>query len=105
MQFTTTLFITMITAGIKAAAQSCSAGSGTLQCCDTVLAVGNAQLASLLSEVNVDPSIIEGLVGVDCKPLTAGAMCDGAPGCCPEGLALNASGSLLTIDCTAPTGA
>ncbi|VDC01117.1 unnamed protein product [Peniophora sp. CBMAI 1063] len=91
------------TTRVVAQNQTCSVGTGTFYCCNTLGGVDDAEIVMLLEAASVpNPTTYKGLVGLGCnKP---GDLCTGSPACCTGAIIpLPGVGPTLTTGCTPPT--
>ncbi|KDQ62786.1 hypothetical protein JAAARDRAFT_30695 [Jaapia argillacea MUCL 33604] len=74
--------------------------TGPMQCCNSVQKADDPSTAALCKYVGIDTQNVNGLVGVNCSPITAvdvgsGSSCNAQPVCCED----NSYGTLISIGC------
>ncbi|KAJ7673480.1 hypothetical protein B0H17DRAFT_1140942 [Mycena rosella] len=77
---------------------TCTANTGTLQCCDTTEATSNPVLQVLLGLLGIQvPGVLQNLlVGVSCSVQVVGGSCASQSACCVD----NTFNGLVNLGCT-----
>ncbi|KZT70590.1 fungal hydrophobin [Daedalea quercina L-15889] len=68
---------------------------GGAQCCQDVGNAGSSGISSVLAELGIVVQDVDGLVGINCDPITVGKSCSNTPVCCED----NAIDNLVSVGC------
>ncbi|TFK51388.1 fungal hydrophobin [Heliocybe sulcata] len=95
-----TLAVATPTPGGQPSQPAGNCNTGAIQCCNSVQSASDPSVTSLLGLLGIVLPNLNGMVGINCSPLTVvglggGASCSAAPVCCED----NSYGSLISTGC------